>query len=119
MVEPASKTGDKVLPRLALSTNVNEPTGATTPDAINEPISRTIATLEWHPQVNAAASNIAYTGSPPNDPNTARNALALSTGSNVCTNAANASNISRRPIPTQPRFLPPPLVRQYVAARNI
>ena len=108
VAEPTSKSGGNVLPRLAPSTSANEPAGATTPDPANEPISRTIATLEWHAQVNAAASNTANTGWPPSDPSTARNAVALSTGSNVCTNAPSASNISPRPIPTRSRFLAPP-----------
>ncbi len=112
MAEPTSKSGGKVLPRLAPSTSASDPAGATTPDPANEPISRTTATLEWHAQVNAAAINTANTGWPPSDPSTARNAGAVSTGSRVCTNAPSASNISPRPIPTRPRFLAPPSLDQ-------
>jgi hypothetical protein len=58
------------------------PLGLTTSDAANDPIRSTTATLEWHPQVNAAAIS-ANTGSPASDPSTARNAGAVSTGSKV------------------------------------
>src|SRR5580704_5575991 len=103
--EPASRSAGKVLPRLAPSTSAKDPAGATTPEAANEPISRTTATLEWHAQVNAAAISTANIGSPPNEPSTARRAEAFSTGSNVWTSDPRASSISPRPMPARPRFL--------------
>src|SRR6516162_4188331 len=83
LAEPASNSGGKALPRLAPSTSANDPAGLTTSDAANDPIRSTTATLEWHPQVNAAAITTANTGSSASDPSTARNAGAVSTGSKV------------------------------------